>query len=284
MTDLAIVTLILIVANVLFSYQGFKNRLFFEGYKFEVDSILINKDRIRLISAGFLHGSWTHLVLNMVGLYLFGRLLEYDMGGFNLLLIYVAGLIGGNMLSLYIHRQHGDYSAVGASGAVSGLVFAVIALMPGVEIGLILLPIFIPGWIFGLLYILYTIYGIKSQSDNIGHEAHLGGALAGMIAAVIMQPEALTNNFLTIFILVVPTLIFLYLIVNKPHILLIPGWSPKFSSPPKKRKTHLRVEYKAGERKSDDQGELDRILEKINQTGMNSLTAEEKRKLDDYSK
>lgn len=284
MADLAIITVILIIANVLFSYQGFKNRLFFEGYKFEVDRILIDKDRIRVISSGFLHVGWTHLVFNMVGLYLFGRLLEYDMGGFNLLLIYFTGLIGGNLLSLYIHRQHGDYSAVGASGAVSGLVFAVIALMPGVEIGLILLPIFMPGWIFGLLYILYTIYGIKSQSDNIGHEAHLGGALAGMITAVIIQPEALTNNFMTIFILVVPTLIFLYLIVKKPHILLISGWRLKSSSPPKKHKSHLKVEYRAGERRSDDQSELNRILEKINETGMNSLSAEEKRKLEDYSK
>jgi membrane associated rhomboid family serine protease len=283
MASFALITIILIVANVLFSHQGFNNRLFFEGYKFEVDRILINKDYTRLISSGFLHGGWTHLVFNMVGLYLFGELLESDMGGLNLLLIYFAGLIGGNLLALYIHRQHGDYSAVGASGAVSGLVFAVIALMPGVEIGFILLPFYIPGWIFGLLYVLYTIYRIKSQNDNIGHEAHLGGALVGMITAIIIRPEALADNLVTILVILVPTLVFLYLIATKPHILLVNS-SPLKVSRPKKRSSHMRVEYKSGESVSDNQSELDRILEKINKTGMDSLTKEERKKLEDYSK
>src|SRR5664279_1898625 len=177
MTNTGIITLILIIVNIAFSYKGFTNETFFEGYKFEVDRILINKDYKRLVTSGFLHVSWTHLILNMFSLYAFSGSIESDLGGLQFLLIYFVSLVGGNLLCLFIHRNHGDYSAVGASGAVSGIIFASIALYPGMGIGFFGLPFSIPGWLYGILYVLYSIYGIKSGKDNIGHEAHLGGAL-----------------------------------------------------------------------------------------------------------
>ena len=118
MTDIKIVGLILIIANFAFTYKGLNNRLFFDSYKFEVDRILINKDYKRLFSSAFLHVSWTHIIFNMFSLYAFSGLLESELGGIFFLLIYVASLLGGDLLALFVHRHHGDYSSVGASGAV----------------------------------------------------------------------------------------------------------------------------------------------------------------------
>ena len=221
MTDIGIIGLILIIANIAFSYKGFTDETFFDGNKFEVDRILINKEYKRLVTSGFLHVTWTHLIFNMLSLYAFSGLIESILGGLNFLIIYFLSLVGGDLLSLFVHRNHGDYNSVGASGAVCGIIFASIALFPGMDIGFFWLPLSIPSWLYGILYVLYSIYGIKSKKDNIGHEAHLGGALIGMTAALLIEPSAFLENYLTILIIVVPTIAFIYLIITRPHILLI---------------------------------------------------------------
>lgn len=114
MDKTGIIGFVLIIINVAFSYKGFTNGLFFDGNKFEVDKILVNKDYKRLVTSGFLHDSWTHLIFNMISLYAFSGLLESQIGGGKFLLVYFASLIGGDLLSLFVHRNHGDYNAVGA--------------------------------------------------------------------------------------------------------------------------------------------------------------------------
>jgi len=135
MSGTGITGLILIVINGIVSYKGFTNPLFFDGYKFEVDRVLINKDYLRLLTSGFLHVNWGHLVFNMLSLYFFSGPIENNFSSFQLLLIYFTSLIGGNLLTLFVHRNHGEYSSVGASGAVCGIIFASIALFPGFGIG-----------------------------------------------------------------------------------------------------------------------------------------------------
>jgi membrane associated rhomboid family serine protease len=198
MEDIGIVALIIIILNFAFSYKGFKSHDLFDKYKFEVDKILVFNEYQRLITSGFLHVNWMHLIFNMFSLYAFSGLLETYLGGVHFLTIYFASLIGGNLLALFIHKHHGDYNAVGASGAVCGIIFASIALFPNLGVGLFGLPISIPSWLYGLLYILYSIYGVKSNKDNIGHEAHLGGALVGLFIALIMQPTAFLQNYFVI--------------------------------------------------------------------------------------
>jgi len=277
MTGTGIIGLILIIANISFSYMGFKNQTFFDGYKFEVDRILVNKDYKRLITSGFLHVSWTHLIFNMISLYAFSGLIEGNLGAVRFLVIYFASLVGGDLLSLFVHRNHGDYSAVGASGAVCGIIFASIALFPGMGIGFFGLPFSIPGWLFGILYVAFSIYGIKSNKDNIGHEAHLGGALIGMTVALLMQPSAFTGNQLTILVIAVPTIAFIYLILTRPHILLIDNFYFKT------HKNHYSPDHKYNEEKNTRQQEIDKILDKINKNGMGSLSKKEKEKLKEYS-
>jgi membrane associated rhomboid family serine protease len=276
MAYFSIICIVLMIANFLFSYKGFKNDLFFESYKFEVDPILIRKDYLRLISSGFLHVGWVHLGFNMFTLYAFSKGLESHLGHINFLFVYLASLIGGNLLALFIHRNHGDYSAVGASGAVCGVVFASVALINGMEVGLF--GLFIPSWLYGVLYVLFTIYGIKSQRDNIGHEAHLGGALVGILCILVLRPDAFLQNFGTVMLILIPILIFLIMVIFKPNYLLISSvGSGKLSN-------SYDIDHKYNAEKVTKQQEIDAILEKIGRRGIDSLSKKEKETLDEYSK
>jgi len=157
----------------------------------------------------------------MLTLHFFSYSLEATFGASKLLLIYFGSLIGGDLFSLYIHRNDGDYSSVGASGAISGVVFADIVLFLGIEIGFLLLTVSIPSWLNGLYFVLISIYGIKSQCDNIGHEAHLGEGLVGLFIALIIEPDSITVNTLPILFILIPSLVFIYFIITKPEFLLV---------------------------------------------------------------
>ena len=278
MTDIGITGLLLIIANFIFSYKGFKDLSFFDSYKFEVDKIFINNEYKRLITSGFLHVSWPHLIFNMFSLFAFSGLLESQIGGLNFLMIYFGSLIGGDLLALFVHKHHGDYSSVGASGAVCGVIFASIALFPDLGIGMFGLPFSIPSWIYGIIYVLYSIYAIKSKSDNVGHEAHLGGALIGMILAILIQPTALLQNYLIILLITIPTIIFIYLILTNPQFLLIDNYYFK------SHKKYEDIDHQYNEERAKRQKELDFLLDKISKKGIESLSKQEKQKLDEYSK
>ena len=221
MSQLGTVGLVIVILNFLFSYKGFEDVNFFKRYKFQIGKILTDKDYIRILSSGFLHVNWSHLLFNMFSFYSFATILERGLGPMYFLLIYCTSLLGGNLLALLMHKNHPNYSAVGASGAVNGIIFAAIALFPDIRIGILFLPVGIPSWLFGLLFVSYTIYGIKSNSDNIGHEAHLGGAVLGMFTAILLYPSAMIENFIPIVLTLVPTFIFLMLIFFKSDFLFI---------------------------------------------------------------
>ena len=275
---MGIISFILILANVIVSYRGFKDSLFYDRYKFRVDAVLLYKDYKRMITSGFLHVNWMHLVFNMLALFFFSGSLELYLGPVKFILIYFLSLVGGDLLSLFIHRHDGDYDSVGASAAVTGVIFAAIALFPGMSIGLLFIPIAIPAWLFGLVYVLYSIYGIRSGKNNIGHDAHLGGALVGLIVALIMQPSALISNTWAIVIILLPSVFFIYMIVTRPQMLLINNY---FFN---KHSNAVTADHKYNIERAHKQQEIDRILEKIHKKGMNSLTSKEKQMLEDYSK
>jgi len=195
--------LFLILANVLFSMKGFSDYAFFEKFKFQVSRIL-NGEKIRMISSGFLHVDWLHLGFNMYALYLFGDIVGARLGTLGFLVIYFGSLLAGSFYSLTYHKKEPYYSAVGASGAVSGVVYSCIMLYPQMELGLILIPIPIPGYIFGVAYLLYSIYGMKNRIGNIGHDAHFGGAIGGYLITLILSPWLFETNLLMIVLLAIP--------------------------------------------------------------------------------
>lgn len=277
MSGTGTITLLLIIANVIFSYKGLNNHSFLDRYNFEIEKILVYKDYKRLVTSGFLHVSWLHLGFNMLSLYFFSGGIEATLGPGYFLLIYICSLVGGNLLSLLLHRHDSTYSSVGASGAVTGVMFAAIALFPGMGIGFFLLPISIPGWLYGLAYVLYSIYGIRSGRDNIGHDAHLGGGLIGLLLAILLQPSSLINNYFPILAIAVPSLVFMFIIIRRPGLLLVEN---QFF----KSKYKYTIDQRYNLEKIDKQKEVDRILEKIHRKGMNSLTKKEKETLEDYSK
>jgi membrane associated rhomboid family serine protease len=272
-----IICLLIIIVTVIFSNRGFNNHFFFEKYEFGVDKIRLYKDYKRLVTSGFLHVNWMHLIFNMLSLYLFSGSLTSTLGPVQFLIIYFASMVGGNLLSLLVYKNQGDYTSVGASGAVCGVIFAAIALDPGASISLFFI-IAIPGWLYGLLYVAYSIYGIRSKRDNIGHEAHLGGALIGMAIAILFHPSAILYNYIPILIIAVPTLVFIYLIITRPHVLLIDNLFFKTHS------DHYSIDHKYNESKSMRQQEIDKILDKISKRGINSLSQREKQMLKDFSK
>ncbi|HLT79571.1 MAG TPA: rhomboid family intramembrane serine protease [Cyclobacteriaceae bacterium] len=214
-----IVTLALIAANILISYKGFRDASFFDRNLFEVGRVLHHREYGRLFMSGFLHVDWTHLLFNMFSLYSFSAIMEQILGPVNVLIIYFASLFGGDLLALFIHRRHPGYRAVGASGAVSGVIFAAIAIVPDIHVSLFLIPIGIPGWLFGICYVIYSMYGIRTSAGNIGHEAHLGGALVGLVTAVLIVPAVLKHNTLPVALIGVAGTVFLLLMVFRPDLL-----------------------------------------------------------------
>ena len=272
------ITIGIIITFFATTFYTLRNPVAFRKYLFQVDDILIHRQYYRIISAGFLHADWMHFGFNAFSLFVFGRIVEASLPIHSYFLLYLGSLIGGNLLALFIHKQHGDYSAVGASGAISGLMFAFAFLYPKAEIGFIFIPLPINAVIFCFAYTLISIYGIKRKLGNIGHEAHLGGAITGLILAAILEPGLMEAHWDTFLILLAPTALFLTAIVLKPEIMLIDGYSSY-----RVRKVREGRTTRAGENKTSEEEEVNRILDKISTSGMESLTRKERKRLSDYS-
>lgn len=269
MQTLGLISIAIIIANFVVSYRGFSDHNFIKHYEFEVEKIRVYKEYRRLVTSGFLHINWMHLIFNMFSLYFFSNCLETSIGPVNLLIIYFASLIGGNLLSLLIHKNDGDYSAIGASGAVSGIIFASIALFPGMQIRLFFLPFGMPAWIYGLAYVLYSIYGIRSRKSNVGHDAHLGGGLVGLFIAIIIYPSEAMYNIIPILLISLPAIAFIYIIITRPGFLLVDNYFFK-------KHNAYSIDHKYNYERKRKEHELDDLLDKINRRGYNSLSQKEK--------
>ncbi|MCR4031362.1 MULTISPECIES: rhomboid family intramembrane serine protease [Flavobacterium] len=195
----------IIVANAVISYKGFNDLYFFRKYEFHVGSIR-SGEQIRMLSSGFLHVDMMHLIFNMLTLYFFAPVVLGWLGTFSFVLIYFGSLIFGNLLTMLFHKNDYSYRAVGASGAVTGVLYSAILLQPNMMLG-VFFVIPMPAYIFGIVYLLYSIYGMKAKNDNIGHTAHFGGAIGGYLITLIKQPSLLTDNTLMVILLAIPILI-----------------------------------------------------------------------------
>ena len=203
MLNLDPVTIVIIAANVLISMKGFSDFGFFEKYKFNIGGIR-RGEQVRMISAGFLHVDTAHLLFNMITLYFFVGIVIYELGTGNFILVYLSSLLAGNLLSFYFHKDEYYYSAVGASGAVTGIIYSAILLKPDLDLYMFFIPIPIPAYIFGIGYLLYSIYGMKNRLGNIGHDAHFGGAIGGYALTLFMDPSLLQSSLKMVVLLAIP--------------------------------------------------------------------------------
>jgi len=266
-----IVSFIIIAVTSFISYKGFKSSNFYASLEFEVEKILLYRDYKRLITSGFVHVNWQHLLFNMLSLLFFSFQLEAAFGPLKFTALYFASLVGGNLVALLIHKKNPSYASVGSSGAINGVIFASIAIFPSLNI------FFLPGWVFGLIFILYSIYGVRSRRDNIGHESHLGGALIGMLVAIAFRPSALMDNTIPIILMFLPTIAFMIIIITRPQLLFVDNYWYT-------HKYNYTVDDRYNARKRNSEQEVDRILDKINQQGINSLSRRERESLEEYSR
>ncbi|MFC4269684.1 rhomboid family intramembrane serine protease [Polaribacter marinivivus] len=203
-----LIVLGIIIANVLVSMKGFDDYAFLDKYKFQVSRIK-GGEKVRLFTSGFLHVDWMHLILNMYVLYVFADFVANILGNNSFLIIYFGSLLAGSFYSLSYHKDEPYYSAVGASGAVSGIVYSSILLFPDMQL-LLFFAIPIPGYVFGVGYLLYSIYGMKKQLGNVGHAAHLGGAIGGFALTLLLKPILFSINTTFVILLAIPILLLLF--------------------------------------------------------------------------
>ncbi len=190
-----VITWIIIVITTVASLIAFNRDDLFNRWKFNPYQALNAKQWYRFLTYGILHADWFHLIINMFVLYSFGEQVEFFMKyyfGFKGLLYYVLLYFGGICLSVIPsfekHKHHSWYNAVGASGAVSAVVFSSIIFWPSSKIGLLFLPIPVPASVFGILYLIFSAYMARRASDNIGHDAHFWGAIYGVLFTIALKP------------------------------------------------------------------------------------------------
>ena len=189
------ITNIIIIINVIISFVSFQDENAFYKLCFWPEKVWHEKEWIRILSGGFLHANMTHLLFNMITFFFFGPIVEYyfmqefgALGHTAYIIFYIAAVVVANIPDLNQHKDDPGYRAVGASGAVSAVIFATILFNPLNKIYLFLIPIGIPAYMFGVLYLIYSAYMSRRQSDNIGHLAHFSGAIFGIVFPLIFRP------------------------------------------------------------------------------------------------
>lgn len=195
------------------SLIAFQNQNLLYRLLFHESSVLVKKEWYRLVSHALVHGSLMHLLFNMMTLYFFAPAIEGAFGAPTFLTIYIVSIFAGGILSLLIHRKEPNYTALGASGGVVGILFSSIAMTPFSKIYIIPFPFGIDAWIFGVFYLSFTVYAMKYMPQSqIGHDAHLGGAIAGVLSILLIAPEIVLHNGLYLFLMLIPIVVGLVLI------------------------------------------------------------------------
>ena len=195
MITVIIIAITCIVSILCFNGALNGNKLIFNAYQ-----VWHRKEWYRMLTSGIIHSGWGHLFFNMLTLYFFGRVVEQHfsaafggvLGTVLYVVLYVSALAISSLGDLVKYRDNWNYNALGASGAVSAVLFASILFAPKMGIYIYLIPIPVPGYIFAPLYLLYCWYMAKRNMDNIGHTAHFWGAVYGMLFPIICKPDVLS--------------------------------------------------------------------------------------------
>jgi membrane associated rhomboid family serine protease len=190
------ITIIIILLTVLVSFLCLNRIELFDKLKFNAYDVKHSNQWYRFFTYGFLHAGWLHLFINMLVLYSFGSIVETYLKFYfpekyilYYLLLYIGGLILSIIPAYGKNKNDVFYNSVGASGAISAVLFSSIILYPAGKVFLFFIPIGIPSPIFGVLYLAYEYYMSKRVKDNIGHDAHFWGAVFGVVYIIAIKPQ-----------------------------------------------------------------------------------------------
>lgn len=193
--SIAPVASIIFVFTIVTSLYAFYDQSVYGKFMLHPYSVSKGENVYTLITSGLIHADWMHLFFNMFTFYAFAFTLEQMMGSWQFGLMYFLALILSDLPTVFRHKNDFHYNSLGASGAISGVLFSFILFNPMAGIGILFLPFSIPAVIFGGIYLAYCAYASKNSRDNINHDAHFFGALTGLIFTIIFVPGILQNFF-----------------------------------------------------------------------------------------
>ena len=190
----------LLIATIGISVASWRNDGLFQKLILHPFTVVKHRQYYRLLSSGFIHQGWMHLLFNMLALFFFGRNVEVifqyispDYGSLLYIVFYLTAIIASDLTTIRKNKENPNYFSLGASGGVSAVVFCWILFFPLETIYIYFIPL--PGFILGFLYIIYSYYQSKNASSHINHEAHLFGAVYGILFTVIAYPQVLPEFF-----------------------------------------------------------------------------------------
>ncbi|KQS40930.1 rhomboid family intramembrane serine protease [Pedobacter sp. Leaf194] len=194
--NVAPVASLIFVFTIITSLYAFYDNSLYGKFMLHPYSVAKGKNVFTLITSGLIHADWMHLAFNMFTFYAFAFTLEAMMGSWRFGLLYFVCLILSDIPTVYKYKDSFNYNSLGASGAISGVLFSFILFNPTSGIRILFIPFDIPAYIFGFLYLIYCAYASKNSRDGINHDAHFYGALTGLIFTIIFVP-GIIQNFIT---------------------------------------------------------------------------------------
>ena len=193
--NIAPVASLIFVFTIITSLYAFYDHSIYGKFMLHPYSVSKGHKVWTVITSGLIHADWMHLFFNMFTFVAFAFTLEQLLGSFKFGLLYFLAMILSDLPTIFKHKDHFNYNSLGASGAISAVLFSFILFSPTSKISIMFIPIGIPAWIFGIIYLIYCAYASKNSRDGINHDAHFFGALTGLIFTIIFVPGILQNFF-----------------------------------------------------------------------------------------
>ncbi|WP_175633717.1 rhomboid family intramembrane serine protease [Pedobacter ghigonis] len=193
--NIAPVASLIFVFTIITSLYAFYDHSIYGKFMLHPYSVSKGHKVWTVITSGLIHADWMHLFFNMFTFVAFAFTLEQLLGSFKFGLLYFLALILSDLPTIFKHKDHFNYNSLGASGAISSVLFSFILFNPVSKIYIMFIPFGIPAWIFGIIYLIYCAYASRNSRDGINHDAHFFGALTGLIFTIIFVPGILQNFF-----------------------------------------------------------------------------------------
>ena len=253
---------------------------FLARYGLAVDRILEKNQHYRLWSALWIHHHWTHLLLNTLMLLGFGYAIEGPLDTTNFLFVFLVSGVGGNMLALFVSRddQSGQSHAIGAAGGISGVLMVSLTLSPSLTLSVPSLAILLPLWPLAIAFLAVSVFAVKSDHGTTSHDAHLGGAIIGLLLSPVVASDPLQTTLWLAMVFLLPTVVLFYALVKAPEVMSTRA-SASVGHSVVASEWVGGVDTLLDERDVTLEDETNALLDRINQSGYHSLSDHEQERL-----